>query len=195
MNVFISYRRQDDQFLPALVREQLLERLGGGEVFLDIDSIPVGSDFGAYIRSWIARADVVLALIGPRWRPELLVNDQDFVRLELRSAHDLGKMVVPVLHSQQRMPSSAELPADLAWLPTRNAFTVGAPPNHMSDLRRLVLQVLSLETNRADSVESDVDAACSDRPVRADSLDFLSQSDHGRAIRQLLRRDRRKVEP
>jgi hypothetical protein len=186
MNVFISYRRHDALFLAALIRDRLIDRMTGGEVFLDVDNIPVGVDFAEHIRSWVTRADVVVALIGTRWQTELLRDRTDFVRLELLCAHRSDRMIVPVLHSGREMPRADELPDDLAWLPTLSAFTIGPQPNHIADLHRLIEVVLriedELEAPSRSSGPRGGDTATV--PPRQGSLDFISESDHRRAIRR-----------
>lgn len=129
--IFISYRRADNAYLASEVRDALVARFGSPRtVFLDIASIPPGVDFASVIRQSIARSRVVIALIGPQWHPDLLSNTGDFVRLELQTAQQLGKVIVPVLHSQQRMPTTAQLPAEFAWLAGINAYSIADPPDH-----------------------------------------------------------------
>ena len=189
MKVFISYRRQDNMYLPALVRDEFVVRLGADNVFFDVDSIPVGVEFPEYIRSWVARSDVLLALIGPNWRADLLADEGDFVRLELASARALDKMIVPVLHGRASMPDLHDVPNELAWLLYRNAFVVRPPPDHVQDMERLVDEVVEVAAAAGegdDPLLNDDETATS--KVRRASLDFISEPDHSSVVRRTFRR-------
>jgi hypothetical protein len=66
--ILISYRRADSDAIAGRIRDQLASRYGSNSVFMDIDNVPVGVDFREQIKSEIDKDDVVLAIIGPRWR-------------------------------------------------------------------------------------------------------------------------------
>lgn len=137
--IFISYRRLDNQYLAAGVRDAIIEQLSPVDhVFFDVASISPGEDFVDATRRWIEQAAIVLVLIGPDWRPERLFDPGDFVRLELLTARELDKQIVPVLHDHRSMPGPSELPAEVAWLTTISAFALAAPPDHRRSLRQLV---------------------------------------------------------
>src|SRR5262245_40169787 len=65
--IFISYRREDSAGHAGRIYDRLTERFGSERVYRDIDAIEAGEDFVAAIRRTLADADVLLALIGPRW--------------------------------------------------------------------------------------------------------------------------------
>jgi len=46
--------------------DRLIQHYGADNVFMDIDTIPPGADFVEYLGSWVGKADVLLAAIGPR---------------------------------------------------------------------------------------------------------------------------------
>jgi hypothetical protein len=128
--VFISYRRDDAAGYAGRIEEALEKRLGRGSVFRDVLDIPPGEDFVAAIRTRLAGAQAVLALIGPRWAGADSSGQRridaagDFVRLEIAVALDSGVRVVPVLLPGAEMPAEADLPAPLKPLARRNALSL-----------------------------------------------------------------------
>src|SRR3954469_10018736 len=65
--IFISYRRQEANYLAGWLHDRLADHFGQARVFLDIDSIKPGLDFTKVIVEAISRSAVLLVLIGPRW--------------------------------------------------------------------------------------------------------------------------------
>ena len=49
MKIFLSYRREDTSGHAGRLYDLLARRYGAEQVFMDIDAIPVGSDFGEEI--------------------------------------------------------------------------------------------------------------------------------------------------
>src|SRR5215813_4338981 len=101
---FLSYRRDDTGALAQGLYLQLKARFGSGQLYMDVNSIPSGSQWPTRIQAALRRASVVLALIGPKW---LKVSDrygrrrldaeQDWVRLELATALVADTPIIPVL--------------------------------------------------------------------------------------------------
>jgi hypothetical protein len=63
----------------------------------------------------VSQCDALIAIIGPRWLDAKddagrLENPDDFVRIEIESALDQGKRVIPVLANKAAMPSAGEWP-------------------------------------------------------------------------------------
>ncbi len=90
-------------------------------MFQDVSSIGPGDRFPQSVERAISDADVVLALIGPRWATVTdadgvtrLDDPDDYVRLELETALRLEKRVVPVLVDHALLPARQVLPATLA---------------------------------------------------------------------------------
>ncbi len=131
MRVFISYRRSDSKDVAARIADNLAMTPEIDHVFLDVDSIAHGENFPDRLNSEIARADIVLAVIGPRWRGAIAANDkprifsdEDFVRREIEMALGKGKRVIPCLVDNAEMPSAETLPASIHQLVERNAITL-----------------------------------------------------------------------
>ena len=89
--IFISYRRVDTPHVAGRLFDRLEARFGTGNVFMDVDSIPLGVDFRAHLDEAVGRCDVLLAVIGDSWLEsrdgERRLDDaSDFVRIEIESA-------------------------------------------------------------------------------------------------------------
>ena len=129
-SVFISYRRSDTSGYAGRLYDRLASHFGAPQVFIDVDHIEPGDDFARTIDARIHTAGVVLVLIGPGWldaadahgRPRLHLDD-DYVRIEIATALQQGKTVIPVLFRRASMPARGRLPLDLQALATRQAFS------------------------------------------------------------------------
>lgn len=127
--IFINYRRLDSEGYVGRLFDHLTRHFEPSDVFMDVDSIPPGADFLKFLEDAVAACDIFIAVIGPQW---LTINDEagtrrldnwnDFVRIEIASALEQGKLVIPVLVGRARMPAPAELPDVLAALSRRNAI-------------------------------------------------------------------------
>ena len=127
--VFISYRRQDTQHLAGRLYDRLRDHFGRERVFMDVDSIEPGLDFGEAIDKAVRSSGVMLVLIGENWLTSTdrqgrrrLDNPDDYVRLELEATLNRQVRVIPVLVEGAAMPTSQELPASLASFSRRNAL-------------------------------------------------------------------------
>src|SRR5947209_2185477 len=69
--IFINYRRGDTATSASRLYEWLSERYGDDQVFMDVDTIEPGLDWAEAIDSAVGSSDLVLALIGDDWLPEL----------------------------------------------------------------------------------------------------------------------------
>ena len=65
--IFISYRREDSQATADHLYDRLEGHFGSGNVFFDVDSIPIGRDFVEYLDEQVSQCDVLLALVGKKW--------------------------------------------------------------------------------------------------------------------------------
>jgi hypothetical protein len=111
---------------------------------MDVDSIPLGTNFVKVLGEEVAKCDALLAIIGPGWldaRDEKgsrrLENPDDFVRIEIGTALKRGIRVIPVLLEGTRVPKADQLPDDLKELALRNGLDI----RHASfpgDMERLI---------------------------------------------------------
>jgi len=129
--IFISYRRQDSAAHAGRIYDRLSSRFGAEQVFMDVDDIPPGADFGAHIDAKVASCDAMIVVIGKNWltarnaEGRLRLSDPaDFVGLEVGLALERGVLVIPVLVAGAAMPKSEELRVDLQPLTRRNALTL-----------------------------------------------------------------------
>lgn len=131
---FISYRRDQSSWPAQALRDGLEERFGRDTVFMDLDSLHPGQEWGDRISAAIASSSAVLVLIGPDWldarddRGQRRLDQQgDWVRREVAEALSHPSVtVVPILVDGASMPSAEALPPSLADLPLRNAYRLSA---------------------------------------------------------------------
>jgi hypothetical protein len=159
VKVFISYRRDDTSGYSGRLYNDLKEHLVG-EVFMDIDSIPVGVDFAKVIEGYVESSDVLIALIGKSWLKvtdesgrRRLDNKDDFVRLEIAAALRKGKMVIPTLVQGAGLPRKEELPEDLQALVGINAIEI-SDQRWYYDVERLVKAIKTSPVERRHNRDS-----------------------------------------
>lgn len=120
--VFISYRREDTRAEAGRLYDALRSRWGARYVRRDINDIPPGAEFSQAALDQIARSDVLVVLIGPRWLPERLASPADLVRQEIETALKKKVGVIPVLVGGASLPARDALPPSLLPLLERNSF-------------------------------------------------------------------------
>jgi TIR domain len=129
--IFISYRRQEADYVAGRLFDRLADRFGEQRVFMDVDSIEPGLDFGEAIDRAVSSCSVLLALIGQQWLTmtdedgsRRLDHPDDIVRLEIQTALERDVRVVPVLVGGASMPQARDLPDSLAKLARRHAVAI-----------------------------------------------------------------------
>lgn len=144
-HIFISYRRNDSQDVAGRIYDALVNRFSAQCVFKDVDSIPVGKDFRKVLREAVRRAEVVVVIIGPRWLKAIdaagkrrLEDPNDFVRIEIESALEMGIPLIPVMVSNARMVSATDLPTTIQPLVFQNGLPVRPDPDFHRDIARLI---------------------------------------------------------
>lgn len=85
--IFICYRRDDARYPAGWLYDRLSDRFGESRVFMDVESILPGDDFGQEIIDAVRACKVLLAIIGGQWLTasdgrNRLWEPRDFVRLE-----------------------------------------------------------------------------------------------------------------
>ncbi|HET9359907.1 MAG TPA: toll/interleukin-1 receptor domain-containing protein, partial [Vicinamibacterales bacterium] len=129
---FISYRRDDAAGYAGRLHEALERRLGGDQIFRDIDTLEPGLDFVEAIHSRLRECRVFLALIGREWLDardregrRRLDQPHDYVRLEISAALARADVrVIPVLIEGATMPAPETLPEPLRALARRHAVNL-----------------------------------------------------------------------
>jgi hypothetical protein len=146
--IYISYRRQDAQFLAGVVYDRLTRHFGYGQVFIDVDSIEIWDDFIETIIRAVTSCDVLLALIGLGWASagdysgrRRIDDPDDLVRIEIEAALERGVHVIPVLSDGAIMPHASELPPSLAPISRLNAGEVRHSLLYEKDIDQLIVGI------------------------------------------------------
>ncbi len=110
-------------------------------IFLDVYIIDAGSNFRESAKRFIDMSRVVLVLIGENWldtNSQRRINlPEDPVRVEIETALNTDKTIIPVLVRQARMPQKAALPASIACMVDKAASRVRPDPDFDADMRKL----------------------------------------------------------
>jgi hypothetical protein len=129
--IFISYRRSDSAGHTGRLADDLGEALVGQALFRDIEAIEAGEDFVEALARAVGECSAMLVVIGPTWAKVTTADGQrrlhqagDFVRMEVEAALARDVRVIPVLVGDAQMPDADELPASMAPLLRRNAYSI-----------------------------------------------------------------------
>ena len=148
--IFISYRRSDASAWAGRLYDRLVEELPAASVFMDVDTIEPGVDFTQVLSERVGAADIVLAVIGPRWLEasggdgrRRLDDPGDFVRIEIETSLARGIRVIPVLVDGAAVPRADQLPEAIRGLASRNAIEI-THTRFGSDSRALVERLRGL---------------------------------------------------
>jgi hypothetical protein len=120
--------------------------MGEAPYFRDIDNIPLGVDFRQHISQVLARSDIVLVIVGPRWvggrGGQTRINTPaDPVRIEVEIALRSGIPVVPILVGRTSMPKGDQLPDSLKDFVYRNGLHVDAGQDFDVHVERLIREM------------------------------------------------------
>ena len=150
---FISYRREDALQVTGRLYDRLQAKFGKGHIYRDIDNIPSGAKFMEHIRAAIAKCDSVIVVIGPTWLRPQLFDPADPVRIELETAIEHGKPILPVLLDYVRLPACEALPHTIRSLCQRNAFRLSSGKDFEHHVAQLVLalKAISEETDNGNA--------------------------------------------
>lgn len=129
--IFVSYRRSDSAGHTGRLVDDLGEQLVGQALFRDIEAIEAGEDFVQALERAVGACAAMLVVIGPTWAKVVGPDGQprlhqsgDFVRMEIEAALARDVRVIPVLVGDAQMPMAADLPASMAPLLRRNAYSI-----------------------------------------------------------------------
>ncbi len=140
--IFISYRRQDNPEFVERIRDWFIRPYGRDNVFMDFDTIPPMVKFADFIRKEIEACDVMLVIIGPRWiellREKAANFEEDFVRIEVGLALQLGKPIMPICIMDAQLPKPTELPADLSSLLAYNTASLHPGRDFLDNIERIL---------------------------------------------------------
>jgi hypothetical protein len=183
--IFVSYRRQDSDYLAGRLYDRLVDRFGEGRVFIDVDTIEPGLDFAEEITRAVAACQVFVAVIGPAWltatdgRGRRRLDDpNDFVLLEIEAALARGVRVIPILAQGAMMPGRDDLPESLAGLARRSALFIRYE-SFRSDAGRLVEAIERVLATTSGTVDQSPPKAKGEAPtvLRDDRSDSNAPSE------------------
>jgi hypothetical protein len=147
VRIFLSYRREDASGHAGRLYDALAARFGESNVFIDIDTIDPGADFGEAITRAVGSCDALIALIGRRWLDATdaegrrrLDDTGDFVRLELEAALERDVAVIPAFVQEAEPPPAERLPPSLAPLSRRQGAALRDVGWH-DDVKRLIARL------------------------------------------------------
>ncbi len=147
-SIFISYRRRTSIDITGRIYDRLATHFGEDSVFKDVDSIPFGVNFRNHLEREVSLCPVLLAVIDPDWlavaddrgHPKL-TNPADWVRIEIETALQRDRLVIPVLVGGATLPEESTLPEGLKALAYRQSAQVRCDPDFHRDLDRLIHRV------------------------------------------------------
>jgi hypothetical protein len=152
--IFLSYRRADQQGTTGRLFDHLALAFGREAIFYDVDKIPHGEDFREFIDKTIRNCKVVLVVMGPAWlklsdeKGRRLDQPNDPVRIEIETALSRGKKIIPVLIDEARMPEEAQLPPTIVRLAPQNAAPLHNNQYFEHDINTLLDDITRLGVSR-----------------------------------------------
>jgi hypothetical protein len=152
--ILISYRRVDAAGMAGRVSDRLIASYGAKSVFIDIDTIPYGTDFRDAVNGFLSKADILIAVVGPAWRggrddgSARIFDPDDPVRIEIETALKNGVPVVPILVAGAKMPAPDELPDSIKKFSFLNAATIDVGRDFDVHTARLIDQLDQVLTSR-----------------------------------------------
>lgn len=160
--VFINYRREDSAGFARLIYDRLSGRIERGQIFFDVDNMPLGADFVKILSERVGSCDALIAVIGRDWltvaddRARRRLDDpNDFVRVEIEAALARNIPVIPVLVAGASIPKEIDLPDGLKPLARRHGIEI-SHTRFDSDAERLTSALAAIE---AESTKRALEAA------------------------------------
>lgn len=153
--LFISYRREASAGHAGRLLDTLAQRLGEEHIFMDTAIAP-GENFVERLRAELATCQAMVVVIAPGWAEigqgdasgARLKRHDDWVRLEIETALQMGMRIVPALVARAEMPQPGDLPALLRPLLERQAVEL-RDASWEDDVRRLLSALDITPANRA----------------------------------------------
>ncbi|WP_165966238.1 toll/interleukin-1 receptor domain-containing protein [Actinomadura sp. 7K534] len=128
--IFINYRSGNHFAAIERLYDRLIWHFGKNCVFLDRSSIRGGERYPDVLREKLEGCEVLLAVIHPGWlidadnETRLIDREGDWVRYEIKTALELGKLVIPVRLDDAAIPGVDDLPEELKELAVRQAIAL-----------------------------------------------------------------------
>lgn len=147
-NLFISYRRQESSHVAGRIYDHLEREFGQSKVFLDVEAIPIGSDFRSQIRGALLDCTAMVLVIGRRWSKlfERGVfgswgDRVDYVPTEIELALEHSVRILPILVDGAEMPQKATLPKSVRQVCHLQAAPIRAGLDFRTDIARVTTAI------------------------------------------------------
>jgi hypothetical protein len=147
-NVFVSYRREESAHVAGRIYDHLEREFGVGNVFFDVEDIPVGVDFRSHIRNALLKSQALVLVMGKQWADRFrgsatwfswrVSRTIDYVRVEIELALDHNVRILPLLVDGAHMPSETDLPAKISQICYYQAAPIRAGRDFRLDIARVV---------------------------------------------------------
>jgi WD40 repeat protein len=145
VGISMSYRRANSA-IAGRIADRLRLHFGTHSVFMDVHDIAAGLDFRQRIKEALANSLVLIAVIGPRWlNPPRRKGDHttiqdanDWVRIEVETALENKRYIIPVLVEGGTMPKVAQLPPSLHEFAFRHAINLDSGADFDAHMSRLI---------------------------------------------------------
>jgi hypothetical protein len=110
--IFLSYRMTTALSHAGRINDRLVRHFGQAAIFFDRSCLSPGDSWRDRIREELLNAVVVLPIIDPEWTSSLIdrLGEEDIVRVELETAIQLRKKLVPLRVGGAAAPHLQELP-------------------------------------------------------------------------------------
>lgn len=121
-SIFISYRREDAQWIARSLHQYLSQIFGVDRVFMDRIEIHFGDDWREVIQQGLASSTILIPVIGPRWLEfkdekschRRIDKEDDWVRAEIREALNSNKKIFPLyVDGAKPIVDPSLLPSDI----------------------------------------------------------------------------------
>ncbi|MBQ6265977.1 MAG: TIR domain-containing protein [Clostridia bacterium] len=118
-DIFISYRRDKSADLARLTLEKL--KAQGYSAFLDVDSLREG-DYEEKLYNTIDHCKDFIVVLPPNGL-DRCIDEEDWVRKEIKRALDKKKNIIPFMMDGFKMPAEEDLPKDISKISKKNGVS------------------------------------------------------------------------
>jgi hypothetical protein len=147
-NVFLSYRREESAHVAGRIYDYLENQFGTGQIFFDIEGIPIGGDFRHHIRAHLIQSQALILVVGQRWAARFRQSTNwlsswraartiDYVKMEIELALDHNVRILPLLVDGANMPREHQMPAKISQICYFHAAPVRAGLDFRTDMARV----------------------------------------------------------